>query len=211
MLNFLGDSHIQGGEFYFVDQNSWLPARKRAYTTHATEHDIVQSTLSIQPECGDLVMFTSDMRNPHGTFPVRSGNRSSPTLSCTCPLCLFQPVSPHCLSVYLSSTIHSLPLSVTLGVSPVSQAPPSAGMRWRFGLSKLPNCFEFHETFIRMADRGLGVEGRWQIWRCFARCGVGWTGSIQCPQRSTQNWLVATAHFSMRALIGLEGRLIQNW
>jgi hypothetical protein len=36
---------------------------------------LLKHTLKVQPHCGNLLMFTSDARNPHGTLPIQSGVR----------------------------------------------------------------------------------------------------------------------------------------
>jgi hypothetical protein len=65
---------LKGGELYIIDRYD-IPDDSVASFSGAPFKDIFKRSLTVEPRCGNLVLFRSDARNFHGTYPIREGTR----------------------------------------------------------------------------------------------------------------------------------------
>ena len=68
------EDELVGGDFYMVDRHDIGNGSQPSFSGPGLGK-LLQNTLKVQPKCGKLMMFTSDARNIHGVFPIRSGAR----------------------------------------------------------------------------------------------------------------------------------------
>jgi len=70
-------TEMHGGDFYFVDRRDIPPEEetKASFAGEGTQEEVLSSSLRVPPRCGELSMFTADLRNMHGTYPVSHGAR----------------------------------------------------------------------------------------------------------------------------------------
>jgi len=79
-LNDPDDDTLKGGDFYIVDrqdldQESGEDSNEQIFTSEVGLAEHMRHTLRVKPSCGNLMLFASDTRNLHGTYPIESGVR----------------------------------------------------------------------------------------------------------------------------------------
>lgn len=67
-------SDVVGGDLYLVDRQDLLQNDEPSYAGVGYAKQL-QHTVRVQPTCGNLMLFTSDARNLHGTLPIVKGRR----------------------------------------------------------------------------------------------------------------------------------------
>jgi len=69
------DEQLKGGDFYTVDRNDLVDENHPSFISNVGVAEHMRHTLRVKPHCGNLMLFTSDARNLHGTFPIVQGVR----------------------------------------------------------------------------------------------------------------------------------------
>ena len=74
-LNDPDDDQLKGGDFYIVDREDLADENRPSFISKVGLAEHMRHTLRVKPHCGNLMLFTSDTRNLHGTYPIESGVR----------------------------------------------------------------------------------------------------------------------------------------
>lgn len=73
-LNDPDDGDLVGGDLYLVERHDLLNESKPSYSGIGLAKQF-QHTVRVKPTCGNLMLFASDARNIHGTYPIHRGSR----------------------------------------------------------------------------------------------------------------------------------------
>ena len=74
-LNDPDDDKLKGGDFYTVDRNDLVDENHPSFISNVGLAEHMRHTLRVKPHCGNLMLFTADTRNMHGTYPIVQGVR----------------------------------------------------------------------------------------------------------------------------------------
>ena len=74
-LNDPDNDRLKGGDFYIVDREDLADENRPSFSSKVGLAEHMRHTLRVKPHCGNLMLFTSDTRNLHGTYPIQSGVR----------------------------------------------------------------------------------------------------------------------------------------
>lgn len=74
-LNDPDDDQLKGGDFYMVDRNDLADDNNPSFSSNVGLAEHMRHTLRVKPHCGNLMLFTADTRNVHGTYPIVQGVR----------------------------------------------------------------------------------------------------------------------------------------
>ena len=74
-LNDPDDDQLKGGDFYMVDRKDLADDNHPSFISNVGLAEHMRHTLRVKPHCGNLMLFTSDARNFHGTYPIVQGVR----------------------------------------------------------------------------------------------------------------------------------------
>lgn len=77
VLLYLGDpdDELKGGDLYTVDRKDLVEENHPSFISNVGVAEHMRHILRVKPDCGNLMLFTSDARNLHGTFPIVQGVR----------------------------------------------------------------------------------------------------------------------------------------
>jgi len=80
VLLYLSDpNEVKGGDLYLVDRQDLSNETEPSYSGAGLK-TLMGHTVRVKPTCGNLVMFASDARNLHGTYPIEKGERYAFTI-----------------------------------------------------------------------------------------------------------------------------------
>ena len=70
------DNPVEGGEFFFLNRRDVDPNMNTLLNDRVKNAaTLFRNMVKVIPHCGRLVIFSSDMKNIHGTLPVLRGER----------------------------------------------------------------------------------------------------------------------------------------
>ena len=74
-LNDPNNTENVGGEVYLARRDDVANDSTTPLYSGPGLVTLLRHTVMVRPHCGNLILFTSDARNPHGTLPIESGVR----------------------------------------------------------------------------------------------------------------------------------------